>query len=305
MSVYVDGTKVGPVSFPRTGDWRSWGAVRLQLPLKAGASTITVRYDAGDTGNVNLDVLRLALPPDTYAPTTTASVAPAATGGWYSPAPVVTLTATDTRPGTPTTEYAVDAGAWTPYTVPFTVAGEGAHTVTFRSTDRAGNVEQDRTLQLQVDTVAPSVAFTGAAKEYTVDQTVTATCAASDAAPSSGIATETCEDVAAPAWSFGAGPETLSATATDVAGNTGTGTATFTVRVTPASLQALVGQMSSDPAVTAELVQKLRDAEAAKKPATRANILKAFEQQLGVQTGKALTAQEATVLRDLSRVLYR
>ena len=62
MSVYVDGVKVGPVEFPRTGDWRSWGAVRLQLPLKAGASTISVRYDAGDDGNINLDALRLGAP---------------------------------------------------------------------------------------------------------------------------------------------------------------------------------------------------------------------------------------------------
>ena len=256
MSVYVDGTKVGPVQFPRTGDWRSWGAVRLQLPLKAGSSTVTVRYDAGDTGNVNLDVLRLGEAPDTYAPTTTASVSPAPTGGWYADEPVVTLTASDSREGAVTTEHAVDGGAWTAYTAPFTVTGEGVHTVRYRSTDAAGNVEAERTLELKVDTVSPVVAFTGAQPRYTVDQTVRVTCAATDPAPGSGIAAETCEDVDAPAWSFGTGGETLSATATDVAGNTGSGSVTFTVAVTAPSLQALVGQLSSSPTVTAELVDE-------------------------------------------------
>jgi len=93
---------------------------------------------------------------DTTPPVTTATTDPATPGpaGWFTGPVSVVLTATDDRePGR--TEYAVDGGAWSPYTVPVAVA-EGAHTIGYRSVDKAGNVETARTLDVRVDTVAPS-----------------------------------------------------------------------------------------------------------------------------------------------------
>lgn len=57
ISLYVNGTKIGPWNLPRLGDWKTWGTVTRNLALDAGSNTITLKYDQGDDGNVNLDVL--------------------------------------------------------------------------------------------------------------------------------------------------------------------------------------------------------------------------------------------------------
>ncbi|MEU6788721.1 ThuA domain-containing protein [Nonomuraea angiospora] len=100
-------------------------------------------------------------PADQTAPTTTAKQNPAEPNGkdgWYTAAPVeVTLTAVDEENGSgvAATEYRVDGGAWTAYSMPFTVSGDGARTLEYRSRDGAGNVEQARSLALKIDTTAP------------------------------------------------------------------------------------------------------------------------------------------------------
>ena len=68
MSLYVNGTKVGPWELPSTGDWQSWDFVTRELNLQAGANAISLRYDAGDDGHVNLDVLSVGASPDLCAP---------------------------------------------------------------------------------------------------------------------------------------------------------------------------------------------------------------------------------------------
>ena len=49
-----------------------------------------------------------------------------------------------------TTEYAIDGGAWQAYSGPFAVAGFGAHTVAYRSTDAVGNVETPKQMTFQI-----------------------------------------------------------------------------------------------------------------------------------------------------------
>jgi probable HAF family extracellular repeat protein len=91
-----------------------------------------------------------------------------------------------------------------------------------------------------VDQTPPAILVTGATS-YTVDQTVTLTCSATDA---SGIKATNCPRlVSGPAQSFPLGATTVTATATDNAGNSATRAATFTVRVTPTSLCQLTKQM--------------------------------------------------------------
>ncbi|RIJ69439.1 hydrolase [Nakamurella silvestris] len=59
----------------------------------------------------------------------------------------VTLAATDATSGVASTEYKIDNGNWTSYGAPFTVtSGTSDKTVTFRSTDRAGNAETTQEL---------------------------------------------------------------------------------------------------------------------------------------------------------------
>ena len=128
-------------------------------------------------------------------------------------------------------------------------------------------------------------------------------CHASDPDPGSGLASSACADVSAPAYTFALGSHTLSASAEDVAGNVGSGSTTFTVAVTFASLQTLVARFSTNPDVTRGLNDKLAAAAAAKNANTRASQLQAFANQVRAQTGKALTAEQAQLLLGLAEPL--
>jgi regulation of enolase protein 1 (concanavalin A-like superfamily) len=95
--------------------------------------------------------------PDETAPVTTATTDPANPGasGWYTGPVSVTLAATDAESGVDRTEYTVDGGPWTTYTAPFTVSGDKAHQVQYRSADTAGNVEEAKSLAVSIDATAP------------------------------------------------------------------------------------------------------------------------------------------------------
>ena len=80
------------------------------------------------------------------------------------------------------------------------------------------------------DVTAPVVTYAGNASTYTVGDTVHITCAAADEAYGSGLDTTDCADVDAPASAFAIGQNTITATATDHAGNVGTASVTFTVK---------------------------------------------------------------------------
>lgn len=121
--------------------------------LSASASVSDL---AGNSTTTTVSGLKI----DRTDPVTQGSV-PASpyTTGWYDAPVTVTLTATDDGSGVGTTRYTVDSGTARTYTDPFTVGG-GIHTVTWWSTDKAGNVEataDGHTLTVKVDDVAPSI----------------------------------------------------------------------------------------------------------------------------------------------------
>jgi tannase/feruloyl esterase len=90
-------------------------------------------------------------------PLTRASVSPTAVNGWYRQ-PRVTLNASDPDADLDRTEYRLDgASAWTSYTGPFPVSGDGSHAVEYRSTDKGEHVEPTHTLALKIDTTAPMI----------------------------------------------------------------------------------------------------------------------------------------------------
>jgi hypothetical protein len=78
---------------------------------------------------------------DETAPVTTASLSGTLNGTVYVSPVKVTLNATDNLSGVANTVYQVNGGALQTYVGPFTVSNLGANTVTFHSTDKAGNVE--------------------------------------------------------------------------------------------------------------------------------------------------------------------
>ncbi len=86
---------------------------------------------------------------ETIAPVTSAVQSSTATGGIVSlpnSRVRVTLSATDNCSGVEKTEYSLDGGAtWVLYTGSFTISQRGRTTVSYRSTDRADNVETIKT----------------------------------------------------------------------------------------------------------------------------------------------------------------
>jgi hypothetical protein len=79
---------------------------------------------------------------DNVKPTVSATLNPADPGpDGYSGPVSVTLAGEDDHPGV-TVEYRIDGGDWTAYSAAFTVSGAGAHTVSYRATDAAGNVSE-------------------------------------------------------------------------------------------------------------------------------------------------------------------
>ncbi len=72
----------------------------------------------------------------------------------------VSLAASDGVSGVSSTSYRVDGGSPQGYTGPFSVGGDGIHTVEYSSTDTAGNAEISQEFQLSLDGAPPQALFT-------------------------------------------------------------------------------------------------------------------------------------------------
>jgi hypothetical protein len=187
---------------------------------------------------------------DTTPPTIALDPQPGSNGaGWNRTDVTVLVSATDTESGVD----AISCGSTGAQSAaPTTTSGAtrtvvvgtaGETTVSCTARDRAGLTSDPVTHVVRLDEVAPSVSYIGNAGSYTVDTSVAIGCAAADAVPGSGLATSGCANVSGPAYGFGLGSHTFAAAATDVAGNAGSGSATFTVVVTPSTLSALTKQL--------------------------------------------------------------
>ena len=132
------------------------------------------------TGYVNIDAT---------VPVTTASGLQASnSSGWIKTPLTVSLTPTDAGgSGVAATYYTID-GVQQTYTAPFAVSAAGSHTITYWSTDAAGNEETHRSGHVNIDTGKPTAQVT---KNVSVKKGKKATLAfkVSDPAPSCGSAT--------------------------------------------------------------------------------------------------------------------
>jgi peptidoglycan/xylan/chitin deacetylase (PgdA/CDA1 family) len=214
------------------------------------STTTTVKFFATDKAGNAEAVKTQVVQVDTAKPVTTVSCnGSACSTGWYRTAPVtVALSATDSgSAGLDKTYYTTDGSTPTTsstiYSGQFTVTG--TTTVKYFSTDRAGNAETVKTQLIQIDTTAPTVSITQPASGSSVTRGTTVTIVASASDSGSGIAkvdffdgsTKIGTATTSPyqfAWNTGTatlGTHTLTAVATDTAGNTKTSTAvTVTVQ---------------------------------------------------------------------------
>ncbi len=109
-----------------------------------------------------------------------------------------------------------------------------------------------------------------------------------------------------PAYSFGLGSHTFSASATDRAGNTASSSVTFSVGVSYGSLCNLSREFSSKQGIDVALCALLAVAQAADSHGqhfVKKLALAAYVQLVRAQSGKALTPAEAATLIALSRAL--
>ncbi|HEU4891631.1 MAG TPA: SBBP repeat-containing protein [Vicinamibacterales bacterium] len=135
--------------YTQSTSWATSGALQ---PAYAGSDdTFVARMLPGPT------------PVDTVAPTTTVSLSgTAGVDGWYKSPVTVSLSAIDNDQGrgVASVEYRLTGGVFQRYTGPFTLSQSGTTTVTVRSTDWAGNVENPApSAVLKIDTAPPTVSF--------------------------------------------------------------------------------------------------------------------------------------------------
>lgn len=116
-----------------------------------------VQYETEDlAGNIakGSGVVRV----DRTAPVTTArlSATPNA-AGWINKAVTLTLAGTDAASGMGKIFYRVNGQAAQEYTGPVTISQDGNYTIQYRSADRAGNEEIEKTLSFKLDLIRPGI----------------------------------------------------------------------------------------------------------------------------------------------------
>ena len=140
--------------------WTAGTSVVVQAPLDGsndGSHTIEYRSTdyLGHTETAGSCTVKI----DATPPTTTVS---GADGAWHTSAVTLNFAAGDASgSGVAATEYSLDGGvSWTAGTsvviaAPASGANDGIHTVEYRSTDAAGNVEPYKSCTVKIDTNAP------------------------------------------------------------------------------------------------------------------------------------------------------
>lgn len=221
--------------------------------LYSGAFTVssstTVKYRAWDVaGNVETTNSRLVqiAAQDTTAPTTTiACNGGACSGGWYGAAVTVSLSATDPDDAVAAVRYTLNGSdpttSSTIYSGPFAVSS--TTTVKYRAWDSAGNVEATNSRLIQIDATPPSVTITSPVDGTSVTGNVKVVASPSDAQSGVvsvsfyvdgaliGTATKSPWQVAWNTKRTTRGTHSLTAVATDAAGNRTTSAAvSVTVR---------------------------------------------------------------------------
>jgi hypothetical protein len=252
------------------------------------------------------------LPVDSIAPVSSAVAAPAPnTYGWNNGSVTVTVTATDQNSGVARIEYNLDSAGYVQYASPVAVANEGAHTFLYRAIDRSSNVEAAKSLSFKIDTTPPTVSYTGSQGTYSILATLNISCSATDPVSggvASGVASTTCQNIAGPAYNLDPST-TYSATATDYAGNAGTGSLTIQVVVTYDDLCTLGKRFVSNRGVALSnsmcaQLNAAKTAQAQGNLTAKASAIRAYMNDVdaGVKAGY-LTHAQGTILKKWAALL--
>jgi hypothetical protein len=170
--------------------------------------------------------------------------------------------------------------------------------VTCKAVSVAGN-STTQTVNVKRDVTKPVITFSGNAGSYGVDQTVSIACSASDV--TSGVATSTCPSSVGPAYGFTLGTNSMSATATDNAGNSATASTSFTVKLTTAAFTNLIDQMVKGKSLKTLLnrMDNISDKVAKGNPSVDSQIKNFLKELSDAQDAGDVSAANAAVLSRL------
>ncbi|HUA75611.1 MAG TPA: hypothetical protein VL988_12710, partial [Solirubrobacteraceae bacterium] len=167
---------------------------------------------------------------DLSTPTTTISAdhEPEGGEGWYRSNVQLTLSAGDAEFAVAGTEYKLNGQeGWTKYTGPITVSADGETTITARSVDVNGNIEQSTSKTIKVDKTGPAFTLTCPAEPVALGSAASAVVSgASDAA--SGLASDPNGERSLDTSTPGDG-QSYSVQLEDIAGNTTSHTCNYDV----------------------------------------------------------------------------
>jgi hypothetical protein len=144
----------------------AWTAYTAPVAVNAPGMHMVSYRATDEAGNVSAEGMAhfTVVQRDTTAPTVSGQVVGQQdeNGAYIGSAMVTVSAADDGGSGVASVEYKLDAGAWTAYTSAVQVSAPGAHTVSFRATDQAGNTSAEGSVQFtvvagEVDETPPSV----------------------------------------------------------------------------------------------------------------------------------------------------
>lgn len=250
-----------------------------------GVTFTCTATSAGGTASESVTIKR-----DATAPTVSVALGGTLNNGWYNTDVTVTWTTGDNLSGVVSTTCADN-----------TVTTDGTHSQECAVTDNAGNSATGSTGEFKRDATNPTVTYSGNAGSYDVAATVNITCTATDNL--SGIASDSCADLSGAAYSFGLGSTSFSASAEDVAGNTGSASGSFQVTASLDGLCTLVQRFVTQRGVANSLCAKTTAADRARNTGARNGALGAFINEVEAQSGKHIDADEALILIMIANAL--
>ena len=143
-----DSSGIAAIHFRADGG--PWKPYSNPVPV-SGEGSHTIEYYATDLAGNNESSHTVTFQIDTVAPVTLAQVAGTLAGdGSYVSSVTVTLTASDATSGVRSEQYRVDGGPWRTYSAPFTLGGNGAHSLDYFATDVAGSAESVQGLSIRI-----------------------------------------------------------------------------------------------------------------------------------------------------------
>ena len=119
---------------------------------------------------------------DVSPPVTTASLSGTLSAGIYISPVKVTLSPSDSYSGVASTVYQINAGPVQTYVAPFTISTRGSYTITFHSSDVAGNVESTKSISFKYE-AATATSLTTSLNPSRYLQAVTFTAKVTSAVP--------------------------------------------------------------------------------------------------------------------------